>query len=40
MYPILTIESILKKRCAKGGVSLEQIKSAIDFMNNVLSDRS
>ena len=40
VYPILTIESILKKRCAKGGVSLEQIKSAIDFMNNVLSDRS
>jgi argininosuccinate lyase len=39
VYPILTIESILKKRCAKGGVSLEQIRSAVDFMKNELSAR-
>ncbi len=39
VYPILQIESILAKRCAKGGVSLEQIKSAIAFMKNELSKR-
>src|SRR5574344_623646 len=39
VYPILEIDSILKKRCAKGGVSLDQIKSAINFMKNSLANR-
>ena len=39
VYPILTIESILKKRCAKGGVSLDQIRSAVDFMKGELAGR-
>lgn len=39
VYPILQIDSILKKRCAKGGVSLEQIKSAIKFMQDRLAVR-
>lgn len=39
VYPILTIESILKKRCAKGGVSLDQIRSAVDYMKGELAGR-
>lgn len=39
VYPILQIESILAKRCAKGGVSLTQIKSAIAFMQQRLATR-
>lgn len=39
VYPILQIDSILSKRCAKGGVSLDQIKSAIDFMNLEIAKR-
>ncbi|MGN1392656.1 MAG: argininosuccinate lyase [Succinivibrionaceae bacterium] len=40
VYPILQIESILSKRCAKGGVSLEQIKSAVNFMKEHLNSRN
>ncbi len=39
VYPILQIDSILKKRCAIGGVNLDCIKSAISFMKNRLADR-
>ncbi len=39
VYPILQLDSILQKRCAKGGVSLDQIKSAIAFMRNELATR-
>lgn len=40
VYPILTIESILAKRSALGGVSLDRIKEAISFMENYLENRA
>lgn len=39
VYPILEIKSILEKRCAKGGVSLDRIYEAVKYMENHLASR-
>ncbi len=39
VYPILEIDSILKKRCALGGVNLTRIKEAIAFMKEHIANR-
>jgi Argininosuccinate lyase len=39
VYPILSLESTLAKRVAKGGVSPEQIEAALGFMEAHLAKR-
>jgi argininosuccinate lyase len=40
VYPILSLESTLGKRVAKGGVAAEQISAALNFMEQHLAQRN